>query len=243
MITIAHLYYDLMNLYGESGNIKALKNCLENLGCDVKIKLLSIQDELSFDEYDFIYMGTGTEENQKLVLEHLRNYKKEIKRAYEKNKIFLMTGNAFELFGKQIHYSKQEKMDGIGLFSFQTKLETFRIVDEALMKCDFLQNPVLGFQNHSGMIDFLDFPLFTVIKGTGYKPQENTEGISQNNFYGTYLIGPLLVRNPELLKYFCNLLLKQKKISVEKEFQLELEEKAYQEFMNNYYKGVITWKN
>ncbi len=238
MITIAHLYYDLMNLYGESGNIKALKNCLENLGCDVTIKLLSIQDELFFDEYDFIYIGTGTEENQKLVLDHLKKYKKEITLAYEKNKIFLMTGNAFELFGKQIVYSKQEEKEGIGLFPFQTKLETFRIVDEALMKCEFLKNPVLGFQNHAGMIESLDSPFFTVIKGTGYKPQANTEGIQQKHFYGTYLIGPLLVRNPELLKYFCSLLLKQKNISVEKQFQLELEEKAYQEFMNNYYKEI-----
>lgn len=235
MITIAHLYYDLMNLYGESGNVKALLKALESLGLEVTVKLVSIDDELHFDEYDFIYMGTGTEENQKLVLSHLRKYKSDIKSAWQKNTYFLMTGNALELFGKEIIFNNNLKEEGIGLFPFTTKIENFRIVDEALMKCDFLKNPVLGFQNHAGMIEKIDNPLFNVLKGTGYKPNVNVEGIHVENFFGTYLIGPLLIRNPEILKYFCGKLIEQKKLTVEKELDLSLEEKAYYEFMKNYY--------
>ena len=36
-INILHLYYDLMNLYGENGNVLCLKKYLENQNIDVTI--------------------------------------------------------------------------------------------------------------------------------------------------------------------------------------------------------------
>lgn len=108
-IQIAHLYYDLMNLYGESGNVKALKLQLEQQGIKVKIRFLSINDSLNFSEYDFVYIGMGTEENQALVLKHLLPYKKEIAESINKGTFFLITGNALELFGKYIESDKKEK--------------------------------------------------------------------------------------------------------------------------------------
>lgn len=227
-----------MNLYGENGNIKALKKALESLGCNVVVKLLSLDDTLHFEDYDFVYMGTGTEANQRIVLEHLKPYQEQIKEAWNNGTYFLMTGNALELFGKQIIYSENDQVEGINLFPFVTKIENFRIVDEAFMKCKFLKDPVLGFQNHSGIQDNISSPLFEVIKGTGYKPNCQIEGIHVKNFFGTYLIGPILIRNPKLLKYFCGKLLKQKNISVEKKLNLTLEEHAYKEFIKNYYSDI-----
>ena len=80
-IHIAHLYYDLLNLYGENGNIKALKKELENQGLNVYIHFLTIDDELDLEKYDFVYIGAGTENNQKIVLPHLMKYKNIIKNA------------------------------------------------------------------------------------------------------------------------------------------------------------------
>ena len=37
-ITIAYLYYNLLNLYGENGNIKMIKKILEKQGINVIIK-------------------------------------------------------------------------------------------------------------------------------------------------------------------------------------------------------------
>ena len=45
-IRIAHLYYDIMNLYGEIGNIKVLRYHLEEQGIKVIIDNLSINDEI-----------------------------------------------------------------------------------------------------------------------------------------------------------------------------------------------------
>jgi len=64
-IVIAYLYYDLLNLYGESGNLKMLKNHLENQKIDVIIKFLTIDDKLEFDKYDLVLMSAGTEKNQR----------------------------------------------------------------------------------------------------------------------------------------------------------------------------------
>ena len=83
-IKVAHLYYDLMNLYGESGNVKALKMQLEGQGIKTTIKFLTIDDDLNFKDYDIVYIGSGTENNQKIVLNHLLKYKKDIEDAIEK---------------------------------------------------------------------------------------------------------------------------------------------------------------
>jgi len=47
-IRIAHLYYDLMNLYGESGNIMALVKGFDNQDMDTEVIKLSINDRIDF---------------------------------------------------------------------------------------------------------------------------------------------------------------------------------------------------
>lgn len=234
IIHIAHLYYDLMNLYGESGNIKALKMQLEEQGLKVKIDLLTITDTLHFENYDFVYIGMGTEENQKLVLKHLLPYKKEIEQAIDSGTFFLVTGNAIELFGKNILATK--KIKALNLFHFESKQESMRIVEECIGNVPFLSKPILGFQNRSGVMkNVKENALLTLTKGTGYAPKVSQEGIIKNHFYGTYLIGPILIRNPELLKYFVKQLILELDSNFKfKSFHLTLENKAYQTFMEKY---------
>ena len=74
-IVVGHLYYDLMNLYGDNGNIKVLKYNLEKQGINVTIKKLSLDDKIDFNKLDMIYMGSGTEENRKIVLNDILKYK------------------------------------------------------------------------------------------------------------------------------------------------------------------------
>lgn len=243
MITIAHLYYDLLNLYGESGNIKALKLQLESFGLKVTIKLLTTDDEFHFEDYDFVYMGMGTEYNQLLALKHLLKYKEDIKQAIVNGQFFLITGNSLELFGKYLINREGKKVKTLNIFDYTTVMEEFRIVDEALFQCEFMKSPVLGFQNQFGIIKNIKTPWFNVLKGTGSYPKSKTEGIQQYHFFGTYLIGPLLVRNPELLKYFCKELMKKVGYNTKKaKFHLELETKAYRCFMENYYNDYLEVK-
>ena len=236
MIRIAHLYYDLMNLYGDNGNIKALKHELENQEVKVKITFLTIGDQINFDDYDLFYIGPGTENNQNLILKDLLKYQKEIKKAIENNKFFLITGNALDIFGKYILTENNKKIKTLKTFDYYIKKEEFRLVDEAVAKCGFLNNYILGFQNQNSTMHELSIPLFSIIKGIGAHPNSKYEGIIYNNFIGTYLIGPLLVRNPDLLKLITQKLITSKNKNFKfRKFNLKLETKAHSEYINNYY--------
>ncbi|MEG2311699.1 MAG: hypothetical protein RSB72_03280, partial [Bacilli bacterium] len=77
---IAYLYYDFLNLYGEVGNIKIITNVLKENKIKYEVLYLSLNDKLEFDKYDFVYIGSGTEKNQKIALEHLLQYQADLKK-------------------------------------------------------------------------------------------------------------------------------------------------------------------
>ncbi len=242
-IKVAHLYYDLMNLYGESGNVKALKMQLEGQGIKTAIKFLTIDDDLNFKDYDIVYIGSGTENNQKIVLNHLLKYKKDIEDAIEKGVHFICTGNALELFGNVIEDVNNKKYTALGMFDFDVKQEEVRMVDEVLFKTDLINKYILGFQNQSGHIKSDILNLFDVVKGIGSYIGSKKEGIHYKNFYGTYVIGPILVRNPELLKYLVKEIInKNNKNFKFKKFNQKLEIEAYDNFMSRNYQEYISNK-
>lgn len=217
-ITIGHLYYDLMNLYGEIGNIKVLTYHLKNQGIKVNIKNLSIDDNINFDELDLIYIGSGTNNNQLLVLNDILKYKEDINKYYNNNKFFLITGNAIELFGEQIIDIDNNVHEGLKLFDYYTKENKKRIVNEVYIPSLFTKENILGFNNHFGSI---------------YKDNIKLDNkfIFNNNFYGTYTLG-LLPRNPSFTKYFIKQLIinKNKKFKI-KDFNFKLDKKAYTDFI------------
>ncbi len=214
-IVICHLYYDLMNLYGELGNIKALAQnfALQNL--EVEVINVTINEPINFKDYDFIYIGSGTEEMRDLVLQDLLNYQEELKNYLKSGGFILATGNAYPLFGKSIINAKKEEIKALNLFSFKEE-ETSRIVKERTVKTDFLTNDLYAFENHLHKLDqdndwFNDPEVF-------------------KHFYGTYLIGPILIRNPQLLEYLIKTWLETNKLPYQK-LDLTLENQAYQEFI------------
>lgn len=239
MIKIAHLYYDLMNLYGDNGNLKALQHQLNQQNIKHKIEFLTINDEIDFSKYDLIYIGPGTDYNQQLILKDLLKYKKSIKQAIEDNKFFLITGNAFDLFGKYILNENKKKIKALGIFDFYSVNEDFRLVDEVVAKTQDSNDLILGFQNQRSTMHDLESPIFEIIKGIGSYPNSTSEGLRYNNFYGTYLIGPILVRNPKLLRQFTKEIILSKFPNFKfKPFQLSIEQKAHTEYINNYYNSL-----
>lgn len=220
-IKIAHLYYDLMNYYGEQGNVLALKTAIEYAGFKVNIKTLSVDDEIDFEKYDIFYMGMGTKRNQEIVRKDILKYKDKIENVIDK-KMFIMTGNSYELFGKKIDDKKC-----LGVFNFESKA-TDRIVGEQVFKSDIIKETIIGFQNRFSSNNIKDDYLFEVIKGTGNDSESKVEGIHKNNFFGTYLLGPILIRNP----YFKDALLKY--IGIDKVNTKLVDYKAYHEYLKNF---------
>lgn len=198
---IAYLYYDFLNLYGESGNIKIISNILKYNKIKHEILYLSLDDKLEFDKYDLVYIGSGTEDNLLIALKHLSKYKEDIKKYIEDNKFMLVTGNSVDMFGKKI-----EDIKALNIFDYEVT-KGKRKMEEVY------HNKILGFiNNNSYNSEYIDSDI-----------------IRHNNFYGTYILGPILVRNPELIKQFLNQLTDKKL-----KYDLKLETKAYNEFIKNF---------
>ena len=202
-ITIAYLYYDILNLYGESGNLKILKYALEKSGYKVIIKFVTVDDILEFDTYDLVYMGMGIPENFNIIIKHLKKYKKDIKSYIENNKVFISTGNSYELFGKYIDLDNNH-INTLGIFNFTSKIQDNRLVSEVSAKCKLFDEEIIGFLNtttfnNNHKHSFLTYNL---------NDKVINEGVLYKNFIGTYVVGPILARNPLLLEYVIKLLIK-----------------------------------
>ena len=233
-ITIGHLYHDILNLYGESGNILALKYALEKQDIEVVIKELSITDELDLTDFDFVYMGAGTEQNQLLALNHLKKYASSVSQAILNNKMFLVTGNSIELFGSYIQ-NNEEKIETLGIFNYYTERTYNRLVSECVFKNEKINDLILGFENHQGITRNADKSLFKVIKGFGESIDNGLEGYKHNSFYATYLLGPILARNPMLLEYLAKKLISSKNKDFEfNSFDLEIMQTAHDKFIEKY---------
>lgn len=202
---ILHLFHDLMNLYGDYANVLALERSLAQKHQNVDIIRQSVGEKLVFDA-DFIYIGSGTERNQKVALEYLTPYAEELKSALE-HSILLATGNSFEMFGSTIIDRNDKKYSGIGLFDFTVKEGTERIVTDSIV--EFNGKDAIGFINKASQIYGDVKQMFTVKQGVGNSDDSPAvEGVRNGNFYGTHIIGPLLIRNPFIADYFADLLVK-----------------------------------
>ena len=205
---ILHLFHDLMNLYGEYANTLALQKSLSEKGRAAEIEKLSIDDTFDFSGYDFIYIGSGTEKNQKAALRYLCPYTEGLKTALNEGKIILATGNSFEMFGKSITDRYGTVHEGLGLFGFTVTEGTERIVED--ISADFEANKIIGFINKASRIEGVEKPFFVIKQGVGNSDNSpNVEGIRQGNFYGTHIIGPLLMRNKCMADYFADMLIER----------------------------------
>lgn len=204
---ILHLFHDLMNLYGEYANTLALQRALSEKGKAAEIEKLSIDDSFDFSDYDIIYIGSGTERNQKVALEYLKPYVEQLKSVLESGKIILATGNSFEMFGAKITDRYGSEHEGLKIFDFTVTEGSERIVEDVV--ADFEDNRVIGFINKASQIEGVTDPMFIIKEGVGNcSATPNVEGIRRGGFYGTHIIGPLLIRNKCMAEYFADLLIK-----------------------------------
>ena len=231
-IKIAHLYYDLMNLYGESGNIMALEKAFDDQDMYSEVYNLSIKDTIDFNKYDIYYMGSGSEYNQSLVINDILRYKENIKNAIENGKHFIFTGNSIELFGKYIKKVNGEKIETLSIFDFYSKEVDNRIIGEQIMECNLFKEPVIAFQNRQCVSNNKENHLFEVLNGFANNKNSKNEGIHYKNLYATYNIGPLLVRNPLLKDHIVKEVLEKKDILYKSTSSVD--EKAYNEYVKNF---------
>lgn len=202
-IRILHLYGDAMDLYGDVFNVVCICNHLEAMGIRCEIDNTQLGDRIDFAPADLVYIGHGKARNLAAVAPHFLTYGADAKKAVEDGKLFLVTGNARLLFGREFETPDGGMQQGVGLFDYVGR-ETGKVFT-ADIAGELISDPSIrtyGFVNRTQFIEGKNLhPLFRALRGPGDGEQpDGWEGTLYNGFCGTWQMGPLLPRNPALLR-------------------------------------------
>ncbi len=208
------MYPDLLNIYGDMGNILAFKNRLEWRDIEVEITEVKSGERINYKKHDIYFIGGGQDQQQVLASLELQKNKDAIfKAALDNNAVFLAICGGYQLFGHYYQPFNGDKLSGIGLLDVYTTAGEKRFIGNVTARAKFLKKKtVVGFENHSGFT-FLNEgaePFLKVKTGNGNNGKDKSEGARNRNVFGTYLHGPLLPKNPELCDYLISLALKKR---------------------------------
>lgn len=215
IINICHLYGNLLNTYGDVGNVMALKYFAEKKGYKVNIDVASLNDEFDYEKYDFVFFGGGQDYEQSIVEKDLENKKENIKKYIENSGLFLAICGGFQLMGQYYYDAYNNKIEGLKIFDYYTKNQenSNRFVGNIEIK-DLKNGEVYrGFENHGGVTFLKDKnqAFAKVISGNGNNGEDSTEGFRYKNTFASYLHGPLLARNENLVNTFLEIIESKKR--------------------------------
>ena len=207
-INIGWLYPDLMNTYGDRGNIIALEYRLKMMKIVPVVSKISVNEpgEL-ISKMDIIFMGGAQDKQQEIVNQDLKNKGSFLKKAINDGVPGLYVCGAYQFLGKYYKEAHGNIINGIGAFDLYTESpgpNVPRCIGNIVIESKlFPEIKLVGFENHGGRTYLADKNLAfaKVIKGYGNNGEDNTEGIYFKNSFGTYLHGPILPKNPELADY------------------------------------------
>lgn len=210
-IKIMHLYPDLLNLYGDRGNIECLKRRLLWRGIDAEVVSHTCDDnDFDISDIDIVFLGGGSDREQKIVCSRLLEHKDELKNFVENDGSLVAVCGGYQLLGKyyKLH---DETIEGLDILDIYTEQGKNRLIGNIILKSDFLDDMVVGFENHGGRTYIGSHtPLGKVVYGYGNDENSGAEGVVYKNVVATYLHGPLLPKNPKLCDYILTNALKRK---------------------------------
>lgn len=211
-IRLAHLYPDYLNLYGDFGNLLALRHRARLRGVEVSYQKVSLGDPLRPDDFDFFFIGGGQDQEQKALLQDLFGRKRQaLAEAVAMGTPFLCICGGYQLMGRSFLTKSGEGLEGLGHFPVHTKGESRRLIGDVVLRAPSFREEVLGyegqewellfgFENHSGQTELEEgaSPLGEVLKGFGNNERDRQEGCVAGNLLGTYLHGSFLPKNPQV---------------------------------------------
>jgi CobQ-like glutamine amidotransferase family enzyme len=201
IIRIAHLYPDLMSVYGDRGNVLALVRRAEWRGLTVSVAGVSVGDRLHAADADLIFFGGGQDREQAVVSkDFLRGKASAVCEAVASGAALLAVCGGYQLLGSSYTTVDGEQLPGANLFDVRSLPGPKRHIGNVLVETelDGVRNTLLGFENHSGRT-YLGVgvrPLGRTLVGAGNNGEDGTEGAVLGNAYGCYLHGSLLPKNP-----------------------------------------------
>lgn len=239
-LTIGHLYPDLLDLYGDRGNVVALQARCRWRGIETEVQSLSLGDDLDLAKLDILFIGGGSDREQSILVQDLQRREHELRRAVETGLVVLAICGGYQLLGKYYQTGGGEKIPGLGILDLWTVAGSKRlignvVVDHCLkgLAAERLLT-LVGFENHSGKT-YLGpevKALGKVRHGFGNNGEDGTEGVRYRNVFGTYLHGPLLPKNPHLADLLLQLAMQRRGEGTLPALEDSLEERAHRAFLS-----------
>lgn len=219
-LNVCHLYGDLLNTYGDNGNLLMLKHRAKKRGINFNIEIVSLNDTFDADKYDLVFFGGGQDFEQRIVSKDIQAKKEAITEYIENDGVTVGICGGFQLLGHYYVDAAGNRINGIGALNHYTlNQDDNRFIGDIVIKNDEFGETYKGFENHNGRT-FLGEgvkPLGVVEIGYGNNGEDKTEGAHYKQTYCSYFHGPLLVRNTTL----TDRILKE---AVKKRFPKEAEE-------------------
>ncbi len=212
-LNLVHLYPELMNLYGDKGNIIALSRRCAWRGIDLKIHEISLGDSLPKD-MDIAFIGGGQDREQLRVYRDLEKKGDALKAMIADGLIVLAICGGYQLLGRRFVTYQGEEIQGLGILDIETVGGDSRLIGNVVadIRLGGEKMALVGFENHSGQTTLGQKakPLGSVRLGFGNNGQDGSEGARQDNVFGTYLHGSLLPKNPVFADYLIQSALERK---------------------------------
>lgn len=202
-LTIVYLFPELLNLYGDRGNVVALAKRCEWRGIPAQVKEVAATDTIDFSEADILYIGGGADRELALAKEVLAPHAAALVDYVRNGGVVLAACGGYQFLGKT-YVSNGEVTEGLGIVDMVTAVGEKRIIGNVAVKTPLFDAPIVGFENHSGLTTLgADAkPLGRVLgEAFGNNGADGTEGVLLNNLVGTNLHGPVLPKNPQLADY------------------------------------------
>ncbi|WP_297775615.1 type 1 glutamine amidotransferase [Blautia sp.] len=209
-LTIGHLYPELLNLYGDRGNIQCMMKRSLWRGIEAETIAFGLEDSIDFSKLDIVLLGGGSDREQRIVCSRLRDIRENFHHYVEDGGSVLAVCGGYQLLG---HYYKTEEdtLEGLSLVDLYTEQGSPRLIDNIVLENPDFSLPIVGFENHGGRTYIGDNkPFGKVVYGHGNNGEDGQEGVLYKNVVGTYLHGPLLPKNPHICDYLLSNALERK---------------------------------
>lgn len=214
-VVILHVFPDLLNLYGDGGNVRVLQQRLAWRGIPVQVREVRYGEPFDLSQVDIVFLGGGPDREQKLACEELMRYRDELARYVEDDGVVLAICGGYQILGRRwlLGDDLVEGLDIVGLETRRPGTSADRLVGNIVLESPLATMPVVGYENHAGRT-YLDegvHPFGKVVShtGCGNNEDDKADGVLYRNVVGTYLHGPLLAKNPQVADNILSRALRQ----------------------------------
>ena len=162
-LNVCWMYHDIMDLYGDKGNMMVLQKRCEERGISITIDTLSIGDQRDLRAYDLLFLGGGADKEQMMLIDDLLSRRENIREAMEQGTFVLLICGGYQLFGQYYISADNEKIEGLKFFDYYTTTGSngTRCIGNIAIRCNLDGHEItaVGFENHGGQTCNVATPL------------------------------------------------------------------------------------